>query len=347
MFEVLCLLSLLMVFTTIAPHLPGEHWLIRVWEFPRVQQIVIMLFCMAGWGAYLYMMEVQTSAYLFMALLAGCIAYQIGWIFPYTPLGPREVTRIKQPRQDRVFSVMTSNVYMHNDNYQGLIELVEQRKPDMLVTLESNKDWEDALQPIHDDYPYRLACPLENLYGMHLYSRLPFKEEAVRYIVEDDVPSMQVTIEIDGEPVVVYLLHPKPPSPTENETAGPRDQELTIVGQEIVEEARPVIIAGDLNDVAWSPTTRKFRKLSHARDPRRGRGFFNTFHAKHKLIRWPLDHVFHSDHFDLVEIKRLPGYGSDHFPLYTALQLTRKCEPCKSSSAPQTSKTASPEVHQQ
>ena len=340
MFEVLSLLSLAMIFTTIAPHLPGEHWLIRVWEFPRVQQIFIIGAIQLGWIAYMIAVGPTTASMVFLGLLVLALGYQVSWVYPYTSFGPKEVTRVKQPQQDRVFSIMTSNVYMYNDNYRGLIDLVSKHKPDMLVTLESNKDWEDAMTPIHEDYPYRLACPLENLYGMHLYSRVPFKDEKIRYIIEDDVPSMQVIIEIEGEPVVVYLLHPKPPSPTENKSAAPRDEELILVGQEIVNEDRPVIIAGDLNDVAWSPTTRNFRKQSRARDPRLGRGFFNTFHAKHQLVRWPLDHVFHSDHFDLVKIERLPGYGSDHFPLYTSLQLTRNCEQCESSSAPETSDTS-------
>ena len=46
---------------------------------------------------------------------------------------------------------------------------------------------------------------------------------------------------------------------------------------------------------------------------------FNTFHADHWFMRWPLDHLFHSDHFTLAEIRRLSGFGSDHFALFTAL----------------------------
>src|SRR5699024_12810069 len=35
-----------------------------------------------------------------------------------------------------------------------------------------------------------------------------------------------------------------------------------------------------------------------------------------------LDHLFHSAHFTVQHIKRLPTIGSDHFPLYSMLTYT-------------------------
>ena len=32
-------------------------------------------------------------------------------------------------------------------------------------------------------------------------------------------------------------------------------------------------------------------------------------------MRFPLDHVFHSKHFTLKNLSRLPDVGSDHFPV--------------------------------
>ena len=83
----------------------------------------------------------------------------------------------------------------------------------------------------------------------------------------------------------------------------------------------PSIVMGDLNDVAWSHTTRRFQRLSGHLDPRVGRGFYNTFHAQVPVWRWPLDHLFHSARFRLVEMVRLPDIGSDHFPMLFRLAL--------------------------
>lgn len=305
-----------------APLLPSSHWLVRVWEFPRLQIAAIISLLLIGYAFKVtcYAPLNSLSLILVVGLIVSLI-YQVVWIIPYTPLYKREVQCVSNEDTSRNLSVLSSNVYMPNNDFRKLIEHVRNKHPDFLVTLESNEKWQKGISEIESEYPYRKFCPLENLYGMHLYSKIPFEEATLRFMIEDDVPSMRVKINHHGQEVLLYFLHPKPPSPTENTYAKPRDIELTVVGEEIAKTEGPIIVAGDLNDVAWSPTTRKFKKISGLLDPREGRGFFNTFHANYPLVKWPLDHVFHSKHFGLVNIEKLEGVGSDHYPLYTELAL--------------------------
>ena len=188
------------------------------------------------------------------------------------------------------------------------------------MTLESDEWWQKKLDVLEEDYPHTIKCPLDNLYGMHVYSKLPLSDCHIKYLVEPDVPSIHTLITLpSGDKIAGHFLHPAPPSPTENEKSSERDAELIVVAKTVSESDLPIIVAGDLNDVAWSETTRLFRKISGLLDPRIGRGMYNTFHATYWFMRWPLDHLFHSKHFMLADIRKLPYFGSDHFALLTEL----------------------------
>ena len=209
-----------------------------------------------------------------------------------------------------------------NRHADSLLALVKAHQPDILVTLESNMWWQAQLAVLETEYRYTIQCPLENLYGMHVYSRLPLSDTHISYLVEEEVPSIHCLVTLEGGMQVrAHFLHPAPPSPTENDESAPRDAELLAVAKRVADSELPVIVAGDLNDVAWSPTTRLFRKISGLLDPRIGRGMFNTFNAHYAFIRWPLDHLFHSAHFKVISIQRLTLKGSDHFSLLTSLSL--------------------------
>jgi endonuclease/exonuclease/phosphatase (EEP) superfamily protein YafD len=103
----------------------------------------------------------------------------------------------------------------------------------------------------------------------------------------------------------------------------------------------PCIVTGDLNDVAWSRTTKMFQKISGLLDPRIGRGFYNTFHAQFPLLRFSLDHLFHSNEFRVRTLQVLPGIGSDHFPFFVSLSF----EP--DAVAEQPEPVPDPEAHQE
>jgi len=160
-----------------------------------------------------------------------------------------------------------------------------------------------------------------------LYSRLKLIDPDIKFLVENDIPSIHTGVELRSEErISLHCLHPRPPHPPTDQDATERDAELLIVGRAVKETDEPALVAGDLNDVAWSHTTKLFQKISGLLDPRIGRGMYNTFDATNPLLRWPLDHVFHSNHFKLVALKRLPHFGSDHFPMYIELSYEPEAE---------------------
>lgn len=310
--------TVLIVIATLLPLFKHSHWVVRGMDFPRLQIALLAGALLIVHFVFLDLHAV-VSGWLISAT-ALCFFWQLWWVLPYTRIWPNEVKTSQANDPNRQLSIITSNVLKTNRNSDALIDIVTACRPDILVTLESDKWWENSLKVLEVDMPYSVKCPLDNLYGMHVYSRLPFSEEKVSYLVENDIPSIHLSLELrTGDRVRMHFVHPAPPSPTENPESTERDAELITIARSVAETEQPVIVTGDLNDVAWSATTRLFRKISGLLDPRVGRGMFNTFHVDYLFLRWPLDHLFHSSHFNVKEMRRLPSIGSDHFSLYTVL----------------------------
>lgn len=318
----LSLVTVVLCAATLIPLSRHPAWWVRGLDFPRLQLAVLLA---GSVGATLVLLPLdRPSTQGLLAVQSAGLLYQAWWILPYTPFHPWEVRAASSVDVARRLRIVTANVLMTNRNAEGLLDLVRRFDPDVLVTLETDGWWEARLAALGDTYPYRIACPQDDLYGMHVWSKLALEDARVEFLVEQEVPSMHARIRLrSGAAVRAHFLHPAPPSPTENPESSERDAELLIVGQSVSDEEGPVVIAGDLNDVAWSRTTRLFRRISGLLDPRVGRGLYNTFHADHPLLRWPLDHLFHSDHFALARIERLPPFGSDHFALLAELVLDR------------------------
>ncbi|MCM2373661.1 endonuclease/exonuclease/phosphatase family protein [Aporhodopirellula aestuarii] len=306
----------------------SPHWFIRGWDFPRVQIIVIAWSVTAVYALVPYAMgdPAPVSEWVFVLIATGLTVWHGCRIIPYTPVFPQQAkptARKHRHREDpATLRMVVSNVEMENDHYDRWVEVVTEADPDVLIALEPDKDWIDSISPLLEQYPHRIVRPQDNWYGMMLLSRLPILRHRVRFLVQDDIPSIDAHLKLDdGREVRVIAVHPRPPEPIRGNDATARDAELTLWGQELVDETEPTIIGGDLNDVAWSATTRLFLRTSGMLDPRRGRGFFNTFHADHWYCRYPLDHIFHSPHFTVTTIQRLPHIGSDHFPMLIDLRL--------------------------
>lgn len=310
--------TVLVLVGTLLPFSRSEVWWVRGWDFPRLQVGLIALgLALTAWWILDFSHPVHWGT---LGANVACVLYQAGRIFPYTRLSKQQVRHARPGGPENRLSILSSNVLISNHAAARLLALVREHRPDLVVTLESDPWWERQLDTLQPEYPYAIKQPLANAYGMHVYSRLPLEDARVEFIIQPDVPSMHATVMLpSGQRVRAHFLHPAPPSPTENERSTERDAELIVVARRVAQEPGPVIVTGDLNDVAWSTTTRLFCKISRLLDPRIGRGMFNTYHARWPFFRWPLDHIFHSDDFTLVELRRLPTIGSDHFPILATL----------------------------
>lgn len=306
------------IIITFIPLIRNDYWTFRVFEYPRLQKLVMTVTSLV---LLFIICHKTTSFYIYTVLLSGTIIYLLKQILPFTPLGKKQIFRVENDLPDQMVSIMISNVFEDNTNYQGCISEIRKTDADVVLLLETSHKWMEELREATDSYPYRVEKPIDNTYGMLLYSKLELKESTVKFLVEDDIPSIHTKVILpNGQLIQLYAVHPTPPVPGENPRSTERDKELLMIADEAIHSKIPVIVCGDLNDVAWSYTTELFLKTSQLLDPRRGRFFLNTFHAHHFFMRFPLDHIFCSTDFKLKKMKRLHNFSSDHFPILTVLQ---------------------------
>ena len=304
------------IIATALPLLPIGAPAVRIWDFPRIQ--IAALLSLALLSLPFAFEELNAFAGLLATALIASLIWQVNAIIPYTQLRAREVASASSDRPTAEIRLLAANVLIENRSVSSLLRIISKKNPDVILLMETDAWWDEQLKTLKQTYPHVVAQPQENSYGMHLFSRFELENPHVRYLVDGQVPSIKTLVRLGSDfEVSLHCVHPEPPPFVNSEQ---RDAELLIVGKDVRKDALPTIVAGDLNDVAWSKSTRLFQKVSGLLDPRIGRGMFNTFSAKLPFfLRWPLDHVFFSDQFHLVEVSVLDDIGSDHFPFFVHL----------------------------
>lgn len=299
--------------TAIFPVLPVDWWWVRIGDFPRLQLFIACSVALL----MLVPFRRRRGAWVAASFLLVSGGIQLYWIFPYLPVAPQQVEAAVSNDPDAQLRILVANVLQSNDNSEPLLALIDQLTPDVVVLCEVNQKWMDRLAALEETFAFQLVYPLENQYGIALYSQLDVPRAEVRAMVKKSIPSIDADIVLPGGQIVrLFAVHPNPPRPGEDTTK--RDAELVLVGREVRGD-ESVVVVGDLNDVGWSRTTDLFQEVSGLLDPRRGRGIYATFNATSRIWRYPLDYVFHSDDFRVAELKVLPTIGSDHFPLWIQL----------------------------
>ncbi|HEX2215356.1 MAG TPA: endonuclease/exonuclease/phosphatase family protein [Xanthobacteraceae bacterium] len=306
------------VLVTLLPFWRTDRWWVRICDFPRFQIAVVAGILVA---ALAYLRWPGTAVdWIVTALLAGVLVWQGSWVWGYLPGAPKAVAQSRRPANDPAcITLFIANVMQTNRNSDELLAIIADADPDVILLAETDEWWSAQLsRRLEVSYRHRLCHPLPTGYGLALFSRLDLIEPTVRHVIDKDVPSIRTGVQLrSGDIVDLYGVHPPPPAPAQG--SAERDTELLVTGREVKARGRPAIVLGDLNDVAWSRTTLQFQQAGGLRDPRRGRGFYSTFHAKLPGLRYPLDYVFHTPHFRVGKLRVLPHFGSDHLPLVAVL----------------------------
>lgn len=312
--------GLVAIIFTLIPFIAADYWWIRVFDFPHTQLTILTMVALL---TYFIKFDLKRREdYIFAIVLGACFTFQLLKIYPYLPHGNYELMEASPEDEDIEIKFYIANVLQDNENPDILKQEIKSKDADILLFMETNSRWMNDIRPAVTNYPHRVEVPLDNTYGMLLYSKFPLKNAEVKYLVDDSIPSIHSILQLpDGKEIQLYSIHPTPPMPQHNPSSTDRDAEMMLIAKRSKDNPLPVIVAGDFNDVAWSQSTKLFKDISGLLDPRIGRGFYNTFNARSYIMRWPLDHFFASDEFRLVKIELGEDIDSDHFPAYFVVKL--------------------------
>ena len=318
---------------SLVPLIAIDYWWIRVFDFPHIQLTIltfvafVLFFIQFKWNCW--------QDYVVATALAVCLIFQYTKIHAYLPYASEDAAATSENYQGEILKIYTANVLQKNKKPQQLLNYIDTTKADILLFMETDSEWKKQIRnTLPSQYSYQVEVPLDNTYGVLIYSKIPLQDTRVNYMVDDSIPSIDTKLKLpDGTLVQLYVLHPTPPMPQHNPSSSDRDAEMMKYANLSRENELPVLVIGDFNDVPWSATTSLFRTVGELLDVRRGRGFYNTFNAKNLLMRWPLDHVFVSSEFRVKQFTTGADINSDHFPTYTELsfepQLRKEQQPKK------------------
>lgn len=324
--KILTAFGFVAIILTFMPFIAVDYWWVRMFDYPHLQLTLLTAIAIATYFITFNFKEYQD--YVFVTVLIACFVVQAVKIYPYTAFAGYEVKAASNGAKNLI-KVYTANVLQKNKDMELLIAEVKEQDADILLFTEVDNQWQTEINnAIGRRYNYKISRPLDNTYGMSFYSKLPLVDPKIDYLASDSIPSVHTKVVLrSGDTIQLHGIHPTPPMPQENPKSTDRDAEMMKVAKMSLDSELPVIVFGDFNDVAWSQTTRLFKNVSELLDVRMGRGLFNTFNAKNMIMRWPLDHIFVSEHFRIVEVERGSKINSDHFPFYTMLSF----EPNKAS----------------
>ncbi len=243
-----------------------------------------------------------------MALLAGAVAgINVTYVAPV--FLPREHVSLSGPS----YRAVSANILTSNQETQRFQDFVRSTNPDLVVVLEINLRWAEALLTLDKLYPYSIIEPREDNFGIALLSRHPISSHRVEQLADSRVPTIIATIDLPGQSLNVIGTHPEPPIGPRR--AAFRNAQLDAIADVVSQTTRPVIVLGDLNASPYSPQFQELLQRSGLRDSRQGFGVLASWPNRPWVLRIPIDHALLSPDLTVTDRYVGPNIGSDHRPI--------------------------------
>ncbi len=218
----------------------------------------------------------------------------------------------KPPYASSAMRAMLLNVNTQLGDASRVRAVVSDADPDILVLEEISSVWMSDLAWLKNSYPYSLAQPREDNFGIGLFSKLPLAEANVVYIGDAKVPSIIASVSTTHTNLRVIATHTLPPS-GRNYSRWRNDQLEKL--PDYVQSPLPVLLLGDLNVTPWNYHFRCLLARTSLLDSAKGYGVQPTWPNYNPLLLIPIDHCLHSTDITIVDRRVGEDVSSDHYPV--------------------------------
>ena len=223
--------------------------------------------------------------------------------------------------QAETVRIICANIYIGNSKPEGLLKLVEEERPEIVIVQEFTDDWGTMLEPLDIDYPYSLKIPNEGAFGIALYSRFRFDSLQKWDSGPGSTPGIIGRFSRNGRSMTLLTSHPVPP--TSENYAARRNKQILAIGVVANATSGAFALCGDLNMSRWSPW---FKELTSSglRDGAEGFGLQTSWPDRQmglpSIFRIQIDHCLVSKEVKVREFRVGPTTNSDHLPIIVDLE---------------------------
>lgn len=301
----LALAAVGVIAASLLPYGARHWWVFDVATHFRLQYVVAAALLIAVLGF--------RRRWLWCAALAASLAISAQPLLPYLKLATPAAAASGAPTV-KVFSV---NLQFGNHSTERLFTSIREESPDVVVLVEFTPEWAALMRPLHASYPHRLEIPVERSNGIAVFSRLPLDSAAMLPLGVQ--PAIEARVRLEDETFTLIGVHLR--SPTSGWRAGQRNWQYELLARRRAQIEGPLIVTGDFNTTPYSPIFSDWLERTGLEDTSRGRGLEWSWPTFLPFIGIPIDHCVVSDDFRVISERRLPAFGSDHFPIVTVLAL--------------------------
>jgi len=214
---------------------------------------------------------------------------------------------------DDKISILSINLLSSNTDLASVLELINEKDPDVLVFMELTPKWDQELKSLYQFYPYYASEVRIDNFGIAMLSKTKM-ESSVTYFDNNIKPSIIASFIYSDEPLTIVATHPLPP--INSETFKLRNAQLKNIASRRASFSDNFILIGDLNTSSFSPHFQDLLSETDLKDSRNGFGVGTTWPANFYPLRTTLDHCLVSKGLDVIAQSPQRNIGSDHLPIF-------------------------------